>query len=196
MSLAEPKRFIYGHENNQLYHNKWSSFIFDPWQNITIGTLRQQRIGDKIQPTGVKLKLWLSNKLDRPHLMYRLMALVVPHQIQGANVTTLNCFDITMDASSGMGNELLRQIEPGNGVKVLYDRVFQNKASVANKECAKFKKLYFKSKVKHIRYDGGAANTYNKWLVVGVVAYDSYGTLIADNVASYATIVSMYYRDF
>ncbi len=62
-------------ENMQVYHNIGNSggflsatnpyaIILNPQVNISQGTSSEQVIENKIMPSGMRLKLWVSNKLD------------------------------------------------------------------------------------------------------------------------------------
>ena len=78
LSLAETKVIRRLSENSQLNHN--STEIRGPFlSNIargladqTAGLGNSARIGDEILLQNLKLKFWLSNKLDRPNVMYRI----------------------------------------------------------------------------------------------------------------------------
>ena len=74
MRKAETKYYDRALENKQLYHNLGAGVggliplsvtsigeFFHPWAFIAKGTDRFQRIGDKITPRGMSLKLYLAN---------------------------------------------------------------------------------------------------------------------------------------
>ncbi len=73
----EDKRKVYLNENNQLYHNKpiyIGKFLSDLAQGVNTGTdgaKQTVRIGDRIKLKNFNLRFWLSNKLDRPNVMYK-----------------------------------------------------------------------------------------------------------------------------
>ena len=78
MGLAETKVFGQQEENVQLFHNKplYISNLLSCKQGVKDdnGLVdRDARIGDEIQLTNANIKFWLSNKLDRPNCMYRLI---------------------------------------------------------------------------------------------------------------------------
>lgn len=76
--LPEKKNFLWVDENQQLIHNK-SNYIAnflsckqgvtDP--NSTPGT-NLVRIGDEFYLHNINIRFWLSNKKDRPNVMYKL----------------------------------------------------------------------------------------------------------------------------
>ncbi len=77
----EDKSQVGGEENVQLFHNK-SLFVGKILGNIGQGVetgdqstgaagSTQVRIGDEINLKNVNIRFWLSNKLDRPNVMYK-----------------------------------------------------------------------------------------------------------------------------
>lgn len=205
---AETKWLSAGIENIQLYHNTGvpgSAFvrgiIFDPWvpANITVGTGVHQRIGDSLIPRGMSVKIWLANKLDRPNIMYRIMVLVLPRMYNGA-VVSYGSIDPCEPCTQGSnGNYLMLPPDKEKGVKTLYDRVISNEKGISgvsggNKECHKLVKFWIKSKGRPIKYDQANGHV-NNFLAVYVIPYDSYGSLITDNIASCSYHYKLYWKD-
>ncbi len=65
-------------ENVQLFHNKalYLSNLLATTQGVEDPndlTTNAARIGDSVKLTNLNIKFWLSNKLDRPNVMYRLI---------------------------------------------------------------------------------------------------------------------------
>lgn len=213
MKTSETKYYDIGFENEQLYHNcgtfqllfpgyiRAISQWFNPWSVIQKGTNRFNRIGDKITPRGMSIKLWLGNKRDRPNLQYRIIVAILPKVVAGD--ITIPRFDPFQIPNSGLlGNYMLSPADHDKGVKFLYDRVFtvqQNTAFAdANhaREIHAYKKLWIKRKrSRDIVYDTTSTDIVNKPLAVYVIPYDSYGTLNTDNIASCAGYMRMYYKD-
>lgn len=213
MKKAETKFFDIGDENVQLYHNNGTvagptatmgslSLIYNPWADIPQGAQRFQRIGDKIQPRGMALKLWLSNKLDRPNLMYRVMVIRAPKTITNL-VTTYNVNPFQVSNLGGTGNTMLQPIDQDKGFKALYDRVYTCQAGVSgtlaatstNREYHRYVKLWIKRKRSREIQFGDNGIIVNNPLMVWVIAYDSYGTLTTDNIASCSYWSRLYYKD-
>ena len=78
MGSAETKTVGKQTENEQLFHNK--SLYISNLLATTQGdedpnglTSNAARIGDSIRLTNANIKFWLSNKDDRPNVMYRLI---------------------------------------------------------------------------------------------------------------------------
>lgn len=202
MKNAETKFYSYQYENNQLFHDVTSTVVFDPYSFVVKGTQRNQRIGEEITSMGMKLKLWIANKLDRPNVMYRLVVGLFPRQINGSLITAANAPTfLYQQADAGNGaNPLLLQKNNDNGVKWLYDKVLRlekgtsGTAAGVNRECHMLKRLWISFKNRTLKYAGAVA-PQGYVPIVFLEAYDSYGTLISDNIASYAYQVYVYYKD-
>lgn len=211
LSKAETKYFDIGLENNQLYHNLGFSAsglppttvssipgFFNPWARISPGTGREQRIGDKINPTGISLKLYLANKEDRPNTMIRLIVAVLPKTFNGAVVGTQ--FNPLQIPNSGvLGNTMLYPADKDKGVKFLYDRIIRMSGAQrwnGVKEPTKVVKLWIKRKrSREIVFDTTSVDIVNKPLAVYAIPYEQFSTLTTDNIASIAGYMRMYYKD-
>lgn len=217
LNTAETKQLGVGSENIQLYHNTGvtggtyiSPIISNPWNAIQQGSGRQQRVGLQITPRGMSLRIWMANKLDRPNIIYRLSVLVMPKTYNNTRVTAGSIDPmIPIFAGSGNGNNLTLMYDREKGIKVLYDRIFSNEkgyssvlaggggTNTGNKECHIFKKLW-------IGYKGTGRMTFesnanqdilNRPVWVFCIPYDSYGTLVTDNIASCACVYQLYWKD-
>lgn len=78
MGLAETKVVGKQTENVQLFHNKtlYISNLLSTTQGVTDPndlSGNAARIGDSIKLTNCNIKFWLSNKDDRPNVMYRMI---------------------------------------------------------------------------------------------------------------------------
>jgi len=220
MKQVETKYFDIAFENRQLYHNLGSepsppgvvipvnvtssSDWFNPWSKIQRGTERSQRIGDKIQPIGMSLKIYLANKDDRPNTMYRLIVAVLPKEYNGAIPT--NVFDPFQIANSGInGNNMIWPADSNIGVKFLYDRIHRfapqgtmksNGAGDPEKELTKVIKLWIKRKrSNNIVFADYNQSIVNKPLAIYCIPYEQYSTLTTDRVGSWAGVMRMYYKD-
>lgn len=215
MKKAETKYFDIGFEDRQLYHNLGSepsppgvvipvnvtssSDWFNPWAKIQQGTLRLNRIGDKITPRGMSLKLYLATKADRPNTMFRVIVAILPKELAG--VVTTNVFDPFQIANNGtLGNNMLFPPDTDEGVKFLYDRIHKvglnQVEAVANKEKTKQVRLWIKRKRSSTIVYNTAGNTIvNKPLAVYCIPYEQYSTLTTDRVGSWAGFMRMYYKD-
>jgi hypothetical protein len=122
MKIAETKYFDRALENHQLYHNLGSNIgglvpvnvtaisqFFNPWAFISKGTNRFDRVGDKITPRGMSLKLYLANKWDRPQTMVRLIVAILPKQVNGV-ITTAQFDPFQISNSGACGNNMLYEL--------------------------------------------------------------------------------------
>ncbi len=100
------------------------------------------------------------------------------------------------------GNNLIRPLDHDKGIKAYYDRVHRNEMGFSNNtsdgpvECHRLIKLKIKRKnASTIVYDSATQNIINSPLALFIIAYDSYGTLVTDNIASYSFHARLYYKD-
>jgi len=211
---AETKYYDIVTENRQLYHNLGGNGTsiplsvtsltpwFNPWANIGEGARRYERIGNKIQPRGMSLKIYLANKSDRPNTMVRIIVAILPKVI-GSTITTQQ-FDPFQVANAGLGgNNMLWPADTDEGVRFLYDKIHrasnQSWSGVGGanmKEQTKMIKLWIKRKrSRPIVYNDEDNQIVNKPLAVYAIPYEQYSTLTTDNIASLAGIMRMYYKD-
>jgi len=222
MKKAETKYYDIAEENVQLYHNNGTSTtllsnpgslqtIFNPWADIPVGTGRNQRIGDRIIPRGMSLKIWFANKSDRPNVMYRVIILRCPKVVTGSTTSYNNLYPFQTADLGSNGNQMIMPLDKDRGFKAFYDKTFNlqlgNSSSevpilgYVGKECHMVKKFWIKSKGRAIQYDPGAGagvlySIVNNPLLVYVIPYDSFGTPKTDNIATCAYQARLYYKDF
>lgn len=188
-SQSEVKGTQYQEENVQLYHN--SPFLHgnmlytlqgptsgdgNPNQNFAI------RIGDELYLKSLRLKLWLSNKLDRPNVIFRILVFWYESGMALSNAMILNTH----------GNLLLNSPNR-ESISVVADKfvknVVHNNAGGSNlKEHSTLKFINARWKNHKITYNDKDSKTEPKKRDLGfaVIPYDAYGTLITDNIASMA----------
>lgn len=188
-AMPERKRFGFQAENIQLFHNKpdydaaWLSCkqgTADP-ENLST---RLARIGDEIYLQNVNIRLWLSNKNDRPNVMYK---------------ATLFWYDATVSLSDAyvyftQTNKMLDRLNTENiGIidqKTLFSGPSYTTGVASDpgsaKEHSYLMTLNGSWKNKKITYDEGGAVPRFRDIGLCLVAYDAFGTLQTDNIASYA----------
>lgn len=213
MKAAETKYYDIGFENEQLYHNSGTQQLlfpgylrsisqwFNPWSVIDRGTARFNRIGDKITPRGMAIKLYLANKVDRPNCMFRVIVAILPKIVAGD--ITAPRFDPFQIPNSGLlGNYMITPADHDKGVKFLYDRIHRMSSTQRwnggqyEREMTKTIKLWIKRKrSRDIVYDTTSSDIVNKPLAVYVIPYEQYSTYNTDNVASCAGLMRMYFKD-
>lgn len=208
MKATETKYLDSGFENSQLYHNTGQAgfafvgpSIFNPWQNITNGNNRATRIGDKITPRGMKVKIWLANKLDRPNLLYRIVACICPRMYNGAVVTAGSIDPAPAFTVGTTGNYMVLPFDKEKNIKVMFDKTYRvesgqsGTAAGVNKECHREVNLWFNKKgARAINFDNGG-RVLNNYFALYIIPYDSYGSLTTDNIASCSVFYRMYWKD-
>lgn len=201
-------------ENIQLKHNAGSSTGTVACLNATGRTanmcatsasaFQSGRIGDMVRGKGISIKLWLSNKLDRPNVMYRVMVLQWYH---GFNPTSAeNIF-----RANASPNLTIASVD-FDKFRVRYDRVFPVGSGVSHASTgtevgptANFKGKEHSRMVKFwvgtpgtFKYqaDNGNIPSSEKYcLALYVIAYDAYGTLTTDTIASCAYEITFNFSD-
>jgi len=222
MKKAETKYFDIAEENVQLYHNNGTATtltsnpaslqtIFNPWADIPVGTGRSDRIGDRIIPRGMSLKIWFANKSDRPNVMFRVIICRAPKIVTGAATTYNSMYPFQPANLGATGNQMILPLDKDRGIKAFYDKTFNLQLGTSNvevpilgyvgKELHMVKKFWIKSKGRPIQFDPAAgvgtnSTIANNPLLVYVIPYDSYGTLKTDNIASVSYFARLYYKDF
>ena len=210
---TETKYFDIAGENLQLYHNVGQSgglalatpiysdpTFFNPWADIPPGTGRANRIGDKITPLCMKLTIWLANKLTRPNLIYRIIVAKLPKSYNAITTTASSLLPFQYAQLGATGNVMILPIDHDKGIKPYYDKhhyiLGQTPQYGDGKEIHKVVNIKIRRKnARQIVFDSATQLIVNSPLALYVFAYDSYGTLVTDNVASYSYTARMYYKD-
>lgn len=190
-------------ENTQLYHNT-------PAYHVGLLKLRQgytdtetgtqqlgKRIGDEIYARGLSLKMWFANKLDRPDILYKLIIFMYRAD------TAINAGDPYV--SQGTSNYMIRDVntERFKIVKVKNFRISTSAQRITTTDVFNGAEGHRAVKMwipinKKIKYDETSSNAETPKMMdyaISVVAYDSYGTLISDQVASFAINYKLYFKD-
>jgi hypothetical protein len=138
LKTTETKYFDKADENVILYHNVGYSIglpvagaypgslsqSFNPWSDIVKGTCRQEWIRDQIIPRGMSIKLWMSNKLHRPNIMYHLMIVHMPKIISGAALTYNAVYPWHTSNQGSTGNTMILPLDKDCCIKAYYDCIF------------------------------------------------------------------------
>lgn len=218
LRVAETKMVGSLGENIQLYHNvplvktgflaSISKGVDDP----TNMKAQNARIGNEIYLQEYQTKYWLSNKLDRPNVMYRLITFWYP---TGGTPGVPTVTDIFQGAGGTLPNVMLLRLNT-DVIKVISDKYVFSDANyaqpyyypldgavaVTGKERSQLKFITNKFKSKKIKFDDasaglGPATNYVKGsdICTCICAYDAYGTLTSDNIASYAVNWRITFKD-
>lgn len=191
--ITEKKRFTWMDENKALLHNKgdYTLNFLSCKQGVSDnedGTSGSQinRIGDEIVLQNINIRLWLSNKSDRPNVMYKCYLFWYDSD---ASLSDAYCF---FSAQNKMLDRLNTEV-----LTIVDQKTIFSGASYAGTEhehsylCT----LNGSYKGKKIKYDEGGTVPKFKTLGMCVVTYDAYGTLQTDNIASYAYNCSIKFID-
>lgn len=187
-------------ENQNLFHNGGNTNNFAQRVNLlatTQGTADTNRIGDEVFASYLRIKLWLSNKLDRPNVMYRILVYTAPVN-KSATADFVDLF------KGGNANRMLGIVNSGI-YKLRYHKMIQPKAGdyslesgSANKERSTYHAINIPLNNRRIKYQATASQIprdQQDHLVLAIIAYDAFGTLTTDNIASYACQTAFYYKD-
>ncbi len=189
-------------ENLQLTHNGTyfkSNFFFtsqgtgDP---EGLDSSPRVRIGDEIIARGIKFKWWLSNKGDRPNVMYNIYVFYY----NTLETPSTSMFWRGTDGVGGTMNRMLDNPNPDR-IKVLKKFVVNSKSQYLGTapnlyEHSQYRECYLSFNNKKIVYRRDSSGVPKNWdLGFAVVPYDSFGTLITDNIASFAWSSTFYFKD-
>lgn len=202
LSLAETKVIRRLSENTQLNHN--TTDIRGPFlQNIarglsdqTAGLGNSARIGDEILLQNLKLKFWLSNKLDRPNVMYRITVFWFAVSVSGSVPVESDIYN------TPSGNKMVSYLNRER-ISVISDRFVKSTNSYApDYEHSYLHNQNANWKSKKITYSdngtdaiGAMGQVKGKDIFVAITPYDAYGTLTTDNIASYALNYQVAFKD-
>ncbi len=187
---TELKHYHLSNDNIQLYHNASNGTValatnvaVNPFNGISQGAGDTQRIGNDIFVKDVQVRLWLSNKLDRPNVIYRIVALFAPQ----TSASTIPSFSTVFPN----GSNCLNCFQEQSIYTIVYDRVLNpmGAGSLTQYGTGTQKERSFTHELsvpinKVVSYTG--TQTAISSMYVFVVCYDTYGSLATDNIASYA----------
>jgi len=197
----EDKQFVYAAENAQLYHNKplyVAKILGDIKQGSQDGDQAGSgnplsgesdiRDGDQIRLKNINVRFWLSNKLDRPNVMYKG---VLYWYSQGQTPADALVYKT-------QGNKMLDRYNT-KSIRVIDTFIVKSTNNYAvdanNHEHSYLATLNKTYKNKLITYDDNGPVTKGWELGFTVVCYDAYGTLQTDNIASLAYNSEITFQD-
>lgn len=202
LSKTETKHAHVSSENININHN--TGYIVTSLLNLGQGytepgnttTSLAIRIADEVVARGISIKLWIANKLDRPNIMYR----VVVFKYQSQSIPALSQL-----FKGGIGNKIMDDIDVESYTPV-YQKIFNLQVGYSayatgtagdtdGREAHKYLSIWVPLKDKKIVYnDGGQLPKFTNYGFF-IVPYDSFGTLITDNIASFTYIYKYYFKD-
>jgi len=194
----EDKSYVIIYEDVELYHNKpgYSSKLLnlieqgvnDGDQGTGASGKATCRIGSQISLKNVNIRFWLSNKLDRPNVMYKGILYWYPTGMAQSDATV---FKTQTNKMIDRYNDKDIQIIDTFIVKSKYNYSVCD-PSKERSELATLNKSY---KNKKITYDELTGLPKGKDLGFCIACYDAYGTLQTDNIASFAWNLQLTFQD-
>lgn len=192
---AEDKQLVIIKENGQLYHNK-PFYVNSLLSNIQQGTgdaanaasPAKIRIGDRIDLKNVNIRFWLSNKLDRPNVMYK--GILYSYPIGVTPNDALVWFTQT--------NKMIDRYNTST-IKVIDTFILQSKEMYDN-GTEKWEHSYLATlnksyKGKKVQFAPNSTTPGKMHMGFAIVCYDSWGTLQSDNIASFAYNLQITFED-
>ncbi len=157
-------------------------------QSPNDATSRLMRIGDELLLRNINIRLWLSNKSDRPNVMYKAYLFWYD---TGATLDDAFCyFTNTNKMIDRINNENISVIDQ----KTTFSQ-YNYAVDANNHERSQLCTLKASWKGKKITYDEGGQAPKKRDLGMILVCYDAYGTLQTDNIASFAYNGTVAYQD-
>ena len=180
-------------ENVQLFHNKalYQGTLLATSQGVSDPDNQSgnaARVGDEILLRNVNVRFWLSNKLDRPNVMYKLFLF---WYTEGQTLSDALVFFTQT-------NKMLDRINNENISIIDQKTVFSKEMYLNGTEKFEHSQLCTLNgnwKGKKIIYDQGGSTPKKRNIGFCVVCYDAYGTLQTDNIASLAYNYATRFQD-
>ncbi len=195
LKQSETKHKTVTFQNQNLNHNSIDDFKEqNPLRALDQGIDEHQRIGDEIIGKYINYKIWLSNKSDRPNVLYRIVVYRCPKDESETN--HLNIYE---------GVSPNKMIDYINTEK--YTPLFQKFVKITNdtslesgatlRETSKLISFSINLKNQKIKYENstGFPKYQRDQIRLSITPYDAYGTLTSDIIASYAMTARVYYKD-
>lgn len=169
--------------NYQLYHNTAAAAFntVNLFNAIVQGTALSQRIGNRIFAKRLRMRAVFNNKTDRPNVSYRCCVTAAPAATNTDTFSELfvggGLTGLHVPTNSELLHDVVFPLNQGSGMD---NNVTPNKERSFNHT--------FEIPLNHpVVYNGADGNATTQ-LTIWFVAYDAYGTLVTDNIASVAQI--------
>jgi len=188
-------------ENLQLYHNT-PYYIYENLRteqsvaDNNNGTSNFScRVGDEVIARGLSYKFWFANKLDRPNVMYK----IVFFELRSTSVPSGGA----PYSSQGATNYMIRDLDTEK-FKIIRTVKFNLQTSAqklvtgdtfGGAEGHRAVTVWLPMNNRKIKYENGTSTPRFTDIAFTVVCYDSFGTLLTDNIASFAVCRKFYFKD-
>lgn len=207
---CETKKSHFLRENTNLFHNGtlYVSNLLHTTQGVEApeGGLQQSdnRVGDQVIARSLSVRLWISNKSDRPNVMYRAFLFRYNTEVSLATVGD-SYFWAGTDGVGAIMNRMLDH-PARDRVKILSSRIVQpsHEANYSQGvgsagtvyEKSRLVTMYLPLKNKKIYYnEDGSAEPKYKTIGLAIVPYDAYGTPTSDIIGSFGYQATFSYKD-
>lgn len=201
LKAAETKNSVWLFENLNLYHNvpTVGSGYLATTQSVSENNNTTYnlacRLGDQVIARGVSFKFWLANKLDRPNVMYKLV--FFKYNSSYSNIASDPYYQ------QGSANYMIRDLDTEKFKILKVKRINLQTAgqritgadTFAGAEGHKAVNVWIPMKNQRITYENGSQTPKFENLGFSLVAYDSFGTLTSDNIASFSYSMKFYFKD-
>ncbi|AXH74628.1 MAG: putative capsid protein [Circoviridae sp.] len=195
----EDKSTVKTDENVQLFHNKVlyegkligtqiAQGVQDGDQSSGGTGLTTIRVGDQISLKNVNIRFWLSNKDDRPNVMYKGVLFWYPVGVAPSDTTVYKTQ--TNKMLDRYNNKVIRIID-----QFIVKSTNNYAVDANNHEHSYLATLNKSYKNKKITFDNNGQVPKGSELGFALVGYDAYGTLQTDNIASCAINVQITFQD-
>lgn len=195
-STKETMHLDYDWSKTELNHNLYPGFrnqLNTLTAMPTQGTTDSNRLGNDIYRLGYHFRVMFGVKQDRQNTKFRLVLVGMP---KGASTLAYaNVFDAVTS------NVMLDPIDKDRTVRVYYDKIIGYKnlnpgVPTTGKETTFFRKFYVPMRKVIKFYDDGAQDNNDVedlWLII--MAYDAFGSLIADNIGYVQVWHRLYWKE-
>jgi hypothetical protein len=162
-----------------------------------VGAGQAQRIGDRINTIGWRIRMLIGQKGDRPNVNFRWVCFSVPKgnigPVTGAGLPYASIFETVTN------NTMLDEVNKDICRVLGQGWMRPNQAGLTatgNDEFTFTKRLYISHKKLYKFGPADGALSHNQHDVFfTVLAYDAFGSLTTDNIAYYQTFSEIHYKD-
>lgn len=195
LKTSETKYKTLSCPKQELYHNLLHNFGTNLVSVFPVqGDSDSDRNGDEIYATGIMIRMMFGQKLDRPNVTFKVW--VVAYNDNSLDPTTYGNFlhnitgNVLLDAVQSKRYKVLKSM-------TLKSRGLTTEVGEASKEFVRTAKFWIpiKKKIKFIKDDSISSSNYYPHMNIIVSPYDSYGTLLTDNIGFAQASATLYYKD-
>lgn len=187
-------------ENQQLYHNvPYLSYgglnTTNGVSEVNTGTASvNMRVGDEIIGRGLSYKFWFANKLDRPNVMYKMIFYKYQSNYTPASPNPFCNQGTTNYMIRDLDTEKFKIIKVVNfNLQTNAQRLFGD--ALVGAEGHRKISVWIPLKNQKIKYEDNSSVPRFIDYAFTIVAYDSFGTLLTDNIGSFAVNRKLYFKD-